>query len=163
DLYSHGRRLVCLSRVLVDMTSGHVEREVADILAAREALAARAEVDDRRIAVAGFCQGGGFAVIAGTRGEFAAAAVNYGMVPSPARAPDNAHTRTRARAHGVRRIACRASDGRALLLPAARALRRVRPAGDRVQRELPAVLRRRLHGAVARGGGAVAGNGRARR
>jgi carboxymethylenebutenolidase len=82
DLYSHGRRLVCLSRVLVDMTSGHVEREVADILAAREALAARAEVDQRRIAVAGFCQGGGFALIAGTRGEFAAAAVNYGMVPS---------------------------------------------------------------------------------
>ena len=26
DLYSHGRRLVCLSRVLVDMTSGHMER-----------------------------------------------------------------------------------------------------------------------------------------
>lgn len=82
DLYSHGRRLVCLSRVLVDMTSGHVEREVADILAAREALAAHADVDARRIAVAGFCQGGGFALIAGTRGEFAAAAVNYGMVPS---------------------------------------------------------------------------------
>jgi carboxymethylenebutenolidase len=73
---------VCLSRVLVDMTSGHVEREVADILAARAALAARDAVDAERIAVAGFCQGGGFALIAGTRGEFAAAAVNYGVVPS---------------------------------------------------------------------------------
>jgi carboxymethylenebutenolidase len=82
DLYSHGRRLVCLSRVLVDMTSGHVDREVADILAAREVLAERDEVDADRIAVAGFCQGGGFALIAGTRGEFAAAAVNYGVVPS---------------------------------------------------------------------------------
>jgi len=82
NLYSHGRRLVCLSRVLVDMTSGHVEREVADILAARAALAARDDVDAERIAVAGFCQGGGFALIAGTRGEFAAAAVNYGVVPS---------------------------------------------------------------------------------
>jgi len=82
DLYSHGRRLVCLSRVLADMTSGHVDREVADILAARALLAARDDVDEARIAVAGFCQGGGFALIAGTRGDFAAAAVNYGMVPS---------------------------------------------------------------------------------
>jgi carboxymethylenebutenolidase len=82
DLYSHGRRLVCLSRVLADMTSGHVDREVADILAARAVLAARDDVEEARIAVAGFCQGGGFALIAGTRGDFAAAAVNYGMVPS---------------------------------------------------------------------------------
>ena len=43
---------------------------------------ARDDVDEARIAVAGFCQGGGFALIAGTRGDFAAAAVNYGMVPS---------------------------------------------------------------------------------
>jgi carboxymethylenebutenolidase len=82
DLYSHGRRLVCLTRVLVDMTTGRIEREVADILAARDALASRADVDDARVAVAGFCQGGGFALIAGTRPGFAAAAVNYGMVPS---------------------------------------------------------------------------------
>jgi carboxymethylenebutenolidase len=82
DLYSHGRRLVCLSRVLVDMTSGRIEREVADILAARAALAAREDVDAERIAVAGFCQGGGFALVAGARGDFAAAAVNYGMVPA---------------------------------------------------------------------------------
>jgi carboxymethylenebutenolidase len=82
NLYSRGTRLVCLSRVLVDMTSGHIEREVADILATRAALAARVDVDADRIAVAGFCQGGGFALIAGTRGAFAAAAVNYGVVPS---------------------------------------------------------------------------------
>jgi carboxymethylenebutenolidase len=82
DLYSHGRRIVCLSRVLVDMVSGHADREVADIHAVREALAARTEVDADRIAVAGFCQGGGFALIAGARPGFAAAAVNYGVVPS---------------------------------------------------------------------------------
>ncbi len=81
DLYSHGRRLVCLSRVLVDMVSGRVAREIADILAVREALAARPEVDGGRIAVAGFCQGGGFALIAGTDPGFRAAAVNYGVVP----------------------------------------------------------------------------------
>jgi dienelactone hydrolase len=40
DLYSHGRRIVCLSRVIVDMVRGAVAREVGDIHAAREALAA---------------------------------------------------------------------------------------------------------------------------
>jgi carboxymethylenebutenolidase len=82
SLYSHGKRLVCLSRVLVDMVAGRVAREVGDIHAARAALAERDEVDAERIAVAGFCQGGGFALIAGTKPGFAAAAVNYGMVPS---------------------------------------------------------------------------------
>jgi carboxymethylenebutenolidase len=82
DLYSHGTRIVCLSRVMVDMLSGGVAREIADIHAARDALAARVEVDAQRIAVAGFCQGGGFALIAGTRPGFCAAAVNYGTVPA---------------------------------------------------------------------------------
>jgi carboxymethylenebutenolidase len=82
DLYSHGKRIVCLSRVMVDMLSGSVAREIADIHAAREALAARPGVDAERIAVAGFCQGGGFALIAGTQPGFSAAAVNYGVVPS---------------------------------------------------------------------------------
>jgi carboxymethylenebutenolidase len=82
DLYSHGRRIVCVSRVLVDTASGRADREVLDIVAVREALAARPEVDAGRIAVAGFCQGGGFALVAGTRPGFSAAAVNYGMVPS---------------------------------------------------------------------------------
>jgi carboxymethylenebutenolidase len=80
-LYSHGRRIVCLSRVLVDMVSGRVEREIGDIHAVREALAGLDEVDGSRIAVAGFCQGGGFALVAAVRPGFSAAAVNYGMVP----------------------------------------------------------------------------------
>jgi carboxymethylenebutenolidase len=82
DLYSHGTRIVCLTRVMVDMMSGSVAREIGDIHAAREALAARAEVDPGRIAVAGFCQGGGFALVAGAQPGFSAAAVNYGVVPS---------------------------------------------------------------------------------
>jgi carboxymethylenebutenolidase len=80
-LYSHGRRLVCLSRVLVDMVRGSLEREIADIHAVRGALAGRPDVDGERVAVAGFCQGGGFALVAGARPGFSAAAVNYGMVP----------------------------------------------------------------------------------
>ena len=64
---------------------------------------------------------------------------------------------------GARRYGPRASSGRATRsCTAARALRRVRSAGDRVQRQLPAVLRRRLHRAVARGDRAVAGDGRQR-
>jgi carboxymethylenebutenolidase len=81
DLYSHGRRIVCLSRVLVDMVAGHIAREVKDVHAVRRALAAQDGVDGERIAVAGFCQGGGFALIAGAQPGFSAAAVNYGMVP----------------------------------------------------------------------------------
>ena len=41
DLYSHGSRIVCLSRVIADMVRGSAEREIADIHAAREALALR--------------------------------------------------------------------------------------------------------------------------
>jgi carboxymethylenebutenolidase len=82
SLYSHGRRAVCLSRVMVDMLRGSVAREIADIHAAREALGAREAVDAGRLAVAGFCQGGGFALVAGTRPGFQAAAVNYGDVPA---------------------------------------------------------------------------------
>jgi carboxymethylenebutenolidase len=83
DLYSHGSRIACLSRVMLDMVSGALAREIADVHATREALAAREEVDPERIAVAGFCQGGGFALIAGAhQSGFSAAAVNYGMVPA---------------------------------------------------------------------------------
>lgn len=82
DLYSHGTRIVCLSRVIVDMLRGSIAREIEDILAARNALSARPDVDSERVAVAGFCQGGGFALIAGTKPGFRAAAVNYGEVPS---------------------------------------------------------------------------------
>jgi carboxymethylenebutenolidase len=81
DLYSRGTRIVCLTRVILDMLRGSVAREIEDILAARDALSARPEVDSERVAVAGFCQGGGFALIAGTKPGFRAAAVNYGEVP----------------------------------------------------------------------------------
>jgi carboxymethylenebutenolidase len=81
DLYSHGTRLVCLTRVIVDMLRGGVSREIADILAVRNVLVERPEVDPERIAIAGFCQGGGFALVAGTQPGFRAVAVNYGEVP----------------------------------------------------------------------------------
>ena len=81
NLFSHGSRIVCLNRVMTDMVRGAIDREIADILAARAALADRTDVDADRIAVAGFCLGGGFALIAATKPGFRAAAVNYGDVP----------------------------------------------------------------------------------
>src|SRR5258708_34505074 len=51
DLYSHGTRIVCLARVMGDMTSGSGARELADILAAREALAPRPQADPARSAL----------------------------------------------------------------------------------------------------------------
>ena len=38
NLFSHGTRIVCLSRVMTDMVRGSIDREIADILAARAAL-----------------------------------------------------------------------------------------------------------------------------
>jgi carboxymethylenebutenolidase len=35
SLYSHGWRIVCLSRVMVDLVRGSIAREIADILARR--------------------------------------------------------------------------------------------------------------------------------
>jgi carboxymethylenebutenolidase len=44
-------------------------------------LADHPEVDDRRVAVAGFCMGGGFAFLMGTAPDVRAIAPNYGRVP----------------------------------------------------------------------------------
>jgi len=82
DLY-HGGRPGCVVRTLTSMATGKgFAYEVID--AAREALAARDDVDAKRIAVAGFCMGGGFALIAAADQSFAVAAPFYGMVPKKA-------------------------------------------------------------------------------
>jgi carboxymethylenebutenolidase len=51
--------------------------------AARELLAARVD-STGRTGVIGFCMGGAFALLCAPRGEFSAAAVNYGEVPKDA-------------------------------------------------------------------------------
>ena len=81
DLFSHGSRIVCLARLMGDVARGSIDREIADVMAAREIFAARPDVDAARVAVAGFCLGGGFALIAATKAGFKAASVNYGDVP----------------------------------------------------------------------------------
>jgi carboxymethylenebutenolidase len=85
DLYGHGNRALCLTRVLASgMRAGAERRTLDDIEDARRYLAARPEVDGSRLAVAGFCLGGGFALLFAAKGGVKAASVNYGLVPKDA-------------------------------------------------------------------------------
>jgi carboxymethylenebutenolidase len=79
DLYSHGPKAVCLTRVLVEMLAGRAP--LADLEATRAHLAQVPGVDPDRVGVIGFCQGGGFALALAAQGKVKAASVNYGMVP----------------------------------------------------------------------------------
>jgi carboxymethylenebutenolidase len=67
---------------MAEMAGGKPGRVTADIEAARAWLAGRPDVDDERLAVIGFCMGGGFALIFAASGPFGlrAASVNYGAV-----------------------------------------------------------------------------------
>jgi carboxymethylenebutenolidase len=78
DLYSAGNRLRCLSALLMGPDQ---PESLALIETARQYLADRPEVDGRRMAVIGFCMGGGFALLVGARGGVKATSVNYGAVP----------------------------------------------------------------------------------
>lgn len=82
DLYSHGNKALCLSRVLLAGAVGSAQRAVLDdVEATRAALAAFPDVDDDRIGIIGFCAGGGFALgFASSRPGVRVASVNYGAV-----------------------------------------------------------------------------------
>ncbi len=82
DLYQGGKP-GCVVRTLTSAATGKgFAYEVID--AARRTLAARDEVDANRIGVAGFCLGGGFALLAAADQSFAVAAPFYGAVPGQA-------------------------------------------------------------------------------
>ncbi len=82
DLYQGGKP-GCVVKTLTSAATGKgFAYEVID--AARRMLAARDEVDADRIAVAGFCMGGGFALLAAADQSFAVAAPFYGTVPGQA-------------------------------------------------------------------------------
>ena len=77
DLFSFGNKAVCMARL-----QGKTGERRAAVLVeqARHWLATRDDVDADRMAVIGFCLGGGFALATGVRGGVRAAAVNYGQV-----------------------------------------------------------------------------------
>lgn len=84
DLYDgDGLRAICIARTLLALNRGQ-GAAFADLDAARRWLVARPDVDASRIGVAGFCMGGGFALLYAARGSLGAAATFYGDVPRTA-------------------------------------------------------------------------------
>ena len=81
DLYSRGGFARCVRSVFGQLSKGS-GRAFEDIEAARELLASRSDCTGA-VGVAGFCMGGGFALLAAPRG-FQAAAPYYGQVPADA-------------------------------------------------------------------------------
>jgi carboxymethylenebutenolidase len=86
DLFSAGVRLACLTRAMLESVRGRPGTITAAVEASRAWLAARPEIDAERLAIIGFCMGGGFALgyAAGSPPGLRAAAVNYGQVPAEA-------------------------------------------------------------------------------
>ncbi|MAE94477.1 MAG: dienelactone hydrolase [Deltaproteobacteria bacterium] len=84
DLFEgRGPKPVCIVRVAASVSRGEGP-VVDDMLAARAWLAAHPQVDGERLAVAGFCMGGGFALLLGSLGGFRVATPHYGEVkPDP--------------------------------------------------------------------------------
>ena len=83
DLFSFRRpKAVCVLGAFRSLAS-RSGPAFAAIEAARAALAERADATGR-VGVIGFCMGGGFALLAAPSGGFAAASVNYGVVPRDA-------------------------------------------------------------------------------
>lgn len=78
DLYSRGAKPRCVVRAFRDLLQGH-GRSVDDLLAARDYLLSRADTTDA-VGIAGFCMGGGFALLLAPKG-FEAAAPFYGALP----------------------------------------------------------------------------------
>lgn len=85
DLYSHGNKAICLTRVLSELRHLGDGQVATDIVRTRAWLADRAGVDHERIGIIGFCMGGGFALAAAARGAFSAVSTNYGGVPKKER------------------------------------------------------------------------------
>ncbi len=78
DLYSRGGMFRCVRRVFTDMFKRQGQA-FDDIEASRALLAGRADCTGR-VGIAGFCLGGGFALVAASRG-FDASAPYYGQLP----------------------------------------------------------------------------------
>lgn len=84
DLYAGGSpKPLCVLRTLADLHTGR-GKAWSDLDAARLYLDTMPEVDSTRLGVAGFCMGGGFALLYGCRGAVGAAATFYGTVPQNA-------------------------------------------------------------------------------
>jgi carboxymethylenebutenolidase len=86
DLFADGGRVRCLRRTFAALVRGE-GRAVDEVLAVRDELVARADCTGR-VGIAGFCMGGGFALLLASR--FAASAPSYGPLPRDLSALDGA-------------------------------------------------------------------------
>ena len=88
DLYSAGPpKPICIVRAMRSLETG--SGQVFDSLdAGRAWLASQDGIDPQRLAVAGFCMGGSFAILHASRADYAAAAPYYARVPKTAEAMD---------------------------------------------------------------------------
>lgn len=84
DLLSYGPAPVCLVATFRTMSRGRGGRALDDIEAARQFVVGQPGCTGK-VGIVGFCLGGGFAILAATRG-FDVAAPNYGPVPADAEA-----------------------------------------------------------------------------
>jgi len=75
-----GGRLTCIIRAFRDLRSGHGD-SVDTLRNVVSWMADHPDVDQRRVAVTGFCMGGGFALLMGMVQDVKAIAPNYGLVP----------------------------------------------------------------------------------
>ena len=82
DLYAGGSWVRCVRGAFRQLHAGSGPA-FEGIDSARELLAARVDCTGKT-GVIGFCMGGAFALLCAPRGEFSAAAVNYGEVPKDA-------------------------------------------------------------------------------
>lgn len=78
DLYSRGRTLSCIRTVMRELRDGKGQ-SFDDIDSARDQLVGRSDCTGK-VGVAGFCMGGGFAILGASRG-FDASAPYYGRLP----------------------------------------------------------------------------------
>lgn len=87
DLYSRGGFVRCVKSVFKELTAGK-GRAFEDLDAARSLLASREDCTGK-VGVVGFCMGGGFALVAASRG-FDASAPYYGRLPADLSVLDDA-------------------------------------------------------------------------
>lgn len=78
DLFATGNRIACLVRLVKSMGTGQ-GLPAEQLLGTREWLAARTDCTGK-VGVAGFCLGGGFAIVLANKG-FAVSAAQYGGTP----------------------------------------------------------------------------------
>jgi carboxymethylenebutenolidase len=79
DLFDGRSGLRCVLRAFRDLSAGHGRG--FDILESARAQLATHPDCTGRVGVIGFCLGGGFALAAAAKSDYAAASVNYGLVP----------------------------------------------------------------------------------